>query len=82
MQTVRKPTSLLSVAGSADRKCDGIKDYAWNGVPADSDGQLIHHYDKNLNEAFNKRQASMNSDGLPCSVLEVPPHLYVNSDMR
>ena len=38
MQTVRKPTSLLSVAGSADRKCDGIKDYAWNGVPADSDG--------------------------------------------
>lgn len=51
-------------------------------MPSDSDGQIINHKDKKLIEASKKRLDTMPTDGLPCSVLEVPRYLYVNSDLQ
>ena len=50
----------------------GIKEHAWLGVPADSDGRLIHHQSRDFLERFDRRYDEIKSDGLPCNVLEVP----------
>ena len=55
-ETIRKPSSLMGdSSNSPGPRADGIKDYAWNGVPADNDGRLIHHYNKDFNLAFERR---------------------------
>ena len=51
----RKPASILDQVGQQGAQANGIKKFAWLGVPADSDGKLTHHYDKKFNKEFERR---------------------------
>ena len=81
-----QPSSLLGGQGRSSSQMSravGIKEFAWKGMPSDTDvGRLTHHLDKKFIEKDLKRQREMPSDNLPCGIQEVPKQLYVNSDMK
>ena len=66
--TILRQSSLLKSVGRLNRPV-GIKEYAWKGMPSDTDeGRMTHHLDKKFLEEDRRRNEMMKSDGLPVGI--------------